>query len=76
MKHNYRKYLKSSILWDIRTFSPVKMNRPFGGIYRLHLQERRVSQEREQREAGMFTARVMHISCLAYFVVTAVIASN
>jgi hypothetical protein len=29
--------MKSSIFWDIKTCSSLKVNRRFGGIYRLHL---------------------------------------
>jgi hypothetical protein len=32
--------MKSSIFWDITSCSPVKVNRRFGGTYRLHLQGR------------------------------------
>jgi hypothetical protein len=28
--------MKSSILWDIKPYSPLKVNRCFGGTYRLH----------------------------------------
>jgi hypothetical protein len=30
--------MKSSIFWDIKPCSPLKVNRRFGGTYRLHLQ--------------------------------------
>jgi hypothetical protein len=43
--------MKSSIFWDITPRSPLKVNRRFGGTYRLHLQGRRISQARNQREA-------------------------
>jgi hypothetical protein len=35
--------MKTSILWDIMLCSLLKVNRPFGGICRLHLQGRRIS---------------------------------
>jgi hypothetical protein len=44
--------MKCSIFWDITTCSPLKINRRFGGICRLHIQGRRISQARNQREAG------------------------
>jgi hypothetical protein len=46
---------KSFIFWNIMPCSPAKVNRLFGGTYRLHLKGRRVSQ-----------ARNMLTSCLAY----------
>jgi hypothetical protein len=36
--------VKSSVFWDIPSCGLVKVNRHFGGTYRLHLQGRRVSQ--------------------------------
>jgi hypothetical protein len=41
--------MKSTIFWDITLCSPLKVNRRFGGIYRLHLQGR-ISRARNQRE--------------------------
>jgi hypothetical protein len=38
--------------WDITPCSSLKVNRRFGGTYRLHLQCRRISQARNQREVG------------------------
>jgi hypothetical protein len=31
-------FMKSSIFWDITPCTPLKVNRRFGGTYRLHLQ--------------------------------------
>jgi hypothetical protein len=42
---------KSSIFWDLTPCSPLNVNRHFGGICRLHLKGRRMSQERNQRDA-------------------------
>jgi hypothetical protein len=42
--------MKSKIFWDITPCSPLKFNRHFGGTCRLHLQGRRISQARNQRE--------------------------
>jgi hypothetical protein len=39
--------MKSTIFWDI---TPLKVNRRFGGINRLHLQGRRISRARNHRE--------------------------
>jgi hypothetical protein len=36
--------LKSAIFWNIMTCSALKVNRCFGGVYRLHLQDRRIIQ--------------------------------
>jgi hypothetical protein len=41
--------MKSPIFWDIM---PLKVKRHFRGPCRLHLQGRRISQARNQREAG------------------------
>jgi hypothetical protein len=41
---------KSSIFWDITPCSPLKVNRPFGVTYCLHLQGRRISWARNQSE--------------------------
>jgi hypothetical protein len=38
-------------IWDITSCSPLKVNRRFGGTYRLHLQSRRISRARDQRES-------------------------
>jgi hypothetical protein len=43
--------MKSSISWYIMC-SPVKVNRRFGGTYRLHLQGRTVIQARNKLQAG------------------------
>jgi hypothetical protein len=49
---------KSSISWDITQCSPMKVNRPFGGTYRLHLEGRRISRARNQSESKVqFSAR-------------------
>jgi hypothetical protein len=42
--------MKSSIFWDITPCSLLKVNRGFGGTYRHHLQGRRISLARNQRE--------------------------
>jgi hypothetical protein len=44
--------LKSSVFWDITPCSPLKVNRRTGETCRLHLQGPRISQARNQREAG------------------------
>jgi hypothetical protein len=52
--------VKSSIFWCVTECSPLKVNRHFGEISRLHLQSLTVSQERKENEAGN------KVSCLAY----------
>jgi hypothetical protein len=44
--------MKRYRLWDITPCSLLKINRFFEGTYRLQLQSRRISQARNQREAG------------------------
>jgi hypothetical protein len=44
--------MKSSVFWDIMPCSSLKVGRRFGETYRLHLQGRRISQTRNQGEAG------------------------
>jgi hypothetical protein len=62
---------KSFISWDITQFSPLKVSRRFGGIL-LYLQGRRISQARNQREAGgkqnklLLVTCYMLVSCLPY----------
>jgi hypothetical protein len=41
-----------SILWDLTPYSPFKINRLFGGICRLNLRVRRISQARNQHEVS------------------------
>jgi hypothetical protein len=43
--------MKSYLFWDITPCSPLKVNRRFGGTYRLHLQGRGMSRARNQRES-------------------------
>jgi hypothetical protein len=43
--------IKSTIFWDITPCSPFKVNQRLGGTYRLHLQGRRRSRARNQRES-------------------------
>jgi hypothetical protein len=41
-----------AFFWDVTQYSQLKVNRRFGGTWRLHLQGRRISQARNQSEAG------------------------
>jgi hypothetical protein len=43
--------VKSSFSWDITPNGPLKVNRLFGGTCPFHLQGRRISQARNQRES-------------------------
>jgi hypothetical protein len=50
--------MKSTIFWDITPFSPLSVNRRFGGTYRLHLQDRK----------NKFTKKACsRVSCWTYF---------
>jgi hypothetical protein len=44
--------MKSSIFWDTTQCSPLKVKRRFREICRLHLQGKRISQARNQHDAG------------------------
>jgi hypothetical protein len=50
---------ESSIFWNMMPCSQLKMNWCFGGTSCLHLQERRVSQGRNQCEAGIKLAMLI-----------------
>jgi hypothetical protein len=43
--------MKSSICWDTTPCSPLKANRRFGGICRLHIQDQRINQARNQHRS-------------------------
>jgi hypothetical protein len=45
-------FMKSSIIWDITQCKPLKLNRRFGGTCRIHLQGRKISHTRNQRETA------------------------
>jgi hypothetical protein len=45
--------LKSSIFWDTAPCSPLKVNQHLGRTYLLHLQGRRISWARNQRESRL-----------------------
>jgi hypothetical protein len=36
--------MKNSVFWDEKPYSPFKVERRFGGTYRLHLQGRKMRQ--------------------------------
>jgi hypothetical protein len=64
MKFSENAYrMKSSLLWDIMPCSPLKANQRFGGTRCLHLQSRRISQARNQREAGSKHSLKMEAAC-------------
>jgi hypothetical protein len=44
--------MKSTVFCDITPYSPLKVNRRFGGTCRLHLPARGIGQARNQRETG------------------------
>jgi hypothetical protein len=53
----------SSVFWNIRPYSPLKVNQRFRGTFRLCLQDRIIRQAKNECEAG---SKIM-VSCLAYF---------
>jgi hypothetical protein len=60
---------RSSIFWDITLCRPLEVNRRFGGTCRLHLPGRKISQARNQHEAGskqIHATCLMLVSCFAY----------
>jgi hypothetical protein len=57
--------LRSSVFWDITPCSPLKVNQNFGGTCRLHLQGRKISQARNQRDAGSKQDQYVYLN-LAY----------
>jgi hypothetical protein len=56
--------MKNTIFWDRTPCSPVKVNRRLGETYHLHLQGRRISLRRNQRESR-WQAELVY--CSAYF---------
>jgi hypothetical protein len=56
----------SPISWDITPCSLLKVNRRFGGKRRLHLQGRRISQARNQRESS-WQSELSRWFCLFYY---------
>jgi hypothetical protein len=58
--------VKSSILWDRRPCSPLKIKRHFGGTYRLHLQVRTISQTRNQSWLLCLSPSFTLVPCLTY----------
>jgi hypothetical protein len=51
---------KSYIFWDITPCSPLRVNRHYGGTCRLHLQDRRISQARNQRKGCGSACCLLH----------------
>jgi hypothetical protein len=61
---------KNYILWDIPPCIPLKVNRRFKGTCRLHLQDWRIRQARNQNETAagtpLLTSCFMLVSCLSF----------
>jgi hypothetical protein len=55
--------MKNPIFWDITPYSPLKVNRRFGGTDYLHSQGRRISQASNQYEAGSKQSPKMEATC-------------
>jgi hypothetical protein len=45
--------MKNAVFWDMTPRSPLKVNRRFGGKYRLHLHDGIISPERNQSEENL-----------------------
>jgi hypothetical protein len=56
--------MKSFIFWDISSCSPLKVSRHFRETCRLHLQGWRISQARNQHQAGVLITCFTLVSCL------------
>jgi hypothetical protein len=59
--------MKSCIFLDITTYNLLKVNRRFGGTCRLHVQSRRIRQERNKREADSKQSWRWEDTFLRYF---------
>jgi hypothetical protein len=57
--------ITSPIFWDTTPCSSAKLNRRFGEIYRIHLQDWKVFQSRNEHEAEA-TTRFILVFCLGY----------
>jgi hypothetical protein len=68
--------LKNTIFWDITPCSPLKVNRRFGGTYRLNLQGRKISRARNQRESGWQGEHGVISQKIVLFITTSVRTSN
>jgi hypothetical protein len=44
--------MKCSVIWDVILCIPLKFSEHFGGVYHLNLQDKKISWERLQQEAG------------------------
>jgi hypothetical protein len=52
---NNKSLIKGTVFWDTMPCSTLKVNWRFEGTYRLHLQGRRISRARNQRESFLLT---------------------
>jgi hypothetical protein len=66
--------VKNFIFWDITPCIPLKVNQPFGGTCRFHLQDRKISQARNQHDAGSKHGFISQKT--EYFITIAVITAN
>jgi hypothetical protein len=56
--------MKSSVFWDIPPCSPLKVDRRFGGTYRLYHQGRRMNQARNRRGNSSLLVTCFHAAFL------------
>jgi hypothetical protein len=57
--------MKSTVFWDITPCSPLKVNRRFGGTFRLNLQGR-ISRAKYQRKSTLLATCFSLVSCSDY----------
>jgi hypothetical protein len=55
--------MKRFIFWNIMPCSPLKINGRFGETCRLHIQDQRISQARNQNEAGSKQSKLKEAAC-------------
>jgi hypothetical protein len=73
-----KRQFMSSIFWNIKPSSSMKLNRRFGGICSIHLQDRSISEARSQRETGGKQSRLHGVISkkIELHITTAVRTSN
>jgi hypothetical protein len=58
---------KTTIFWDITPCSPLRVNRRFGGTYRLHILGRKMSSVRNHHESRSLPPAFTLVSCGIFF---------
>jgi hypothetical protein len=62
--------MKRTVFWDIKPWSPLKVNRRLWGIYRLHLQNGGISRARNesQKQVTRLALAFTLVSCWVFFI--------